>query len=75
MKPWKNLARIAGITDIAGFEKCLKNKQTGRIIDRDIRIGKKIGVDGTPTLIINGRMVSGAMTSAELLNLINRFSR
>lgn len=72
---WKNMARSARVSDIAVFTKCMEDSEIRSVVDREVQIGKEIGVDGTPTLIINGRMVSGAMSSAQLITLINRFSK
>ncbi|MBI3307070.1 MAG: DsbA family protein [Candidatus Omnitrophica bacterium] len=42
------------------FEDCLKNGRGKAAVDSDIAAGNKIGVRGTPTLFINGKLSSGA---------------
>jgi len=43
------------------FEKCVQNQATIAEVDQDIRDGLSVGVRGTPTFLINGKMISGAM--------------
>jgi protein-disulfide isomerase len=33
---------------------------------QDFQLGRKIAVDGTPTLIMNGEVITGAATLADL---------
>jgi protein-disulfide isomerase len=58
-KHWSLLARLAGIPDVERFEECVQTRATSAIVDRDIELASEIGVDGTPTLIVNGRMING----------------
>ena len=42
------------------------------IVDKNIRLAEELGVTGTPSIILgNGRVVSGAMSEEQLLNLID----
>ncbi len=50
-------AQAAGL-DRAKFEACLAAGDTDHRIDDDIREGVAAGVDGTPTFLVNGRMVT-----------------
>lgn len=43
------------------------------VIDENIALGKRLGVTGTPSMVFNdGVMVSGAMSKADLVNLIEK---
>lgn len=46
-------------TDI--FNRCLDNQETLKDVQKDIKDGLRLGVTGTPTFFINGRLVSGAV--------------
>jgi len=42
------------------FVKCLDSRKNKSIVDRDMKLGKKVGVKSTPTFFVNGKMVNGA---------------
>jgi len=43
------------------------------VLDKNIALGKKLGISGTPTLIFqDGRVVSGAMSADKLTKLIDK---
>jgi len=50
-------AAAAGL-DRAKFKACLASGDLDKRVDQDIREGIAAGVDGTPTFVINGRMVT-----------------
>lgn len=50
--------------DMVSFEQDLKDPELTRSIDKDIQEGKKIGVQGTPTVFINGRRVQQRSVAA-----------
>jgi protein-disulfide isomerase len=47
--------------DVAKFEKALDSPQVEERVQDDIDEGQRIGVRGTPTFVINGRVFSGAL--------------
>ena len=47
--------------DSATFESCLKSDRPLRTIKADLQVARIQGVDGTPTFVINGRELSGAV--------------
>ena len=51
------LAEIAKVTglEVATFEECLTSQEPEQEIQRDLDLGRLIGVNGTPTIFINGR--------------------
>jgi protein-disulfide isomerase len=59
----KELAQTLGL-DMARFEQDLKDPELARKVDADIEEGKKVGVQGTPTLFINGRRVQQRTVAA-----------
>lgn len=42
------------------FNDCVDSRKYKGAVDADISDGNDAGVDGTPAIFINGRMVSGA---------------
>ena len=47
--------------DTAGLKKALDNKTYAARVDADAKMGADVGVEGTPAVFINGRIVSGAV--------------
>ncbi|MCB9799817.1 MAG: thioredoxin domain-containing protein [Candidatus Omnitrophica bacterium] len=58
------LAKKLGLNE-SKFETCLKQDQKKQIVQDDLAAGAKAGVRGTPTVFINGRLVSGARPLAD----------
>lgn len=46
------------------FSSCLENKKHKASIDRDVKLGNDLGVSGTPTFYLNGRVINGAQPYA-----------
>jgi protein-disulfide isomerase len=44
-------------------------------IVRDFTLGRKLGIDGTPTFIINGEVVAGAATVADLEKALTQVTK
>ncbi len=64
------IARLSGMTQ-AQFDACLKNEEIAKgIIDASQRATKEFGVNSTPTFFINGKMVKGNQSFAEMEALI-----
>ncbi|HXV27754.1 MAG TPA: thioredoxin domain-containing protein [bacterium] len=54
-----DLAKQTGL-DTKKFEQCLTSGKYNNLIQKEMAAGSRAGVDGTPTLFINGQMVAGA---------------
>jgi protein-disulfide isomerase len=50
-------------------------KTADAAIVRDFTLGRKLGIDGTPTFIINGEVVSGAATVADLEKVLAQVTK
>ena len=61
----KGYARGAGL-DGARFDSCLDSGKSQPKIDRDLKDGEQAGVEGTPAIFVNGRLLSGASSYEEL---------
>ncbi len=48
--------------DVEEFEKCINNKDTKEIVEKNITEASRFGVTGTPTLFINGQPHVGVIT-------------
>lgn len=58
-KPWTRFASEAGIADTAAFATCIKSKSADAAISKDEAAARKLGVTGTPTFLVNDRLLVG----------------
>lgn len=61
----KTYARQMGL-DGAKFDACLDGDRTLARVQKNLHEGEQAGVDGTPALFVNGRMLSGATSYEDL---------
>lgn len=54
LKPWIEFAAEAGIPNLAAFEACTRRDDPVTRILAGQRLGDELGIEATPTLIING---------------------
>ena len=59
---WARFAMEAGVPDMKRFEKCLREERFRARVQRDIDAAQRLGFNGTPTFIVNGRSFSGAIS-------------
>ncbi|MFA3782620.1 DsbA family protein [Melioribacteraceae bacterium 4301-Me] len=67
------LAKQIGIKDIGKFQKCIDYEETADVIAKDVSIAKEYKITGTPTLIINNKMISGVADSKVIEKIIEEF--
>jgi protein-disulfide isomerase len=65
----REAARQAGL-DWDHLSPTLDSPEVSQRIDADIALGKSVGVEGTPTLFVNGRQYHGAIDSANLERVV-----
>lgn len=58
-RPWAALAAEVNVPDLPTFSSCLENATTGQQIAADTLAGRKLGITGTPTIMINGWLFAG----------------
>ncbi len=60
----KNLRRYAGELglDSSQYDECMDSNTSIPIIQEQTRLGKSLGIQGTPAFVINGKIVVGAQT-------------
>lgn len=61
----EQVARELGL-DLARFRVALASDALTRLIGDDLELGRKVGVQGTPSFFVNGRKFEGSMPYAEL---------
>lgn len=65
------LARAAGL-DMKRFETDLDSPDTKRVVARDLADGDRAGVEGTPTVFIDGRKYNGALDLPAIRTIIDQ---
>jgi protein-disulfide isomerase len=55
----KSYATEVGL-DVQAFEKCVASGKFRDVVQKDVEEGTRLGVTGTPSFFINGRLLSGA---------------
>ncbi len=75
LKTFESFARDAGVPEIGRFNEC--NGKDGQVpsIERDIEAAARIGAEGTPTIVVNGKVFLGAPTVAMLSDAIEEALR
>jgi protein-disulfide isomerase len=71
LKGWNSYASEAGVRDTTAFARCLTETEPIARIDSGLSIGHRIGVHGTPTVLVNGWRFASVPTEAELLHAIS----
>jgi protein-disulfide isomerase len=68
--PWRSFAARAGVRDLTRFDQCLGSGRYAERVARDVAAGNRVRIEVTPTLIINGVLHPGALTTAQLDSLV-----
>ncbi|MEP6779233.1 MAG: DsbA family protein [Gemmatimonadaceae bacterium] len=69
-KPWTEIALTAGVSDTARFALCMTDSKISAKVAEDRAAGGRLGVTGTPSLLINEIRVTGAPSPLILDSLI-----
>ena len=67
---WEAFAAEAGVPDAAAFRACLVRPAVRERVQEDADAAARLRLPGTPSLIVDGRLYSGAITRAELEALL-----
>lgn len=65
----KEFAETLGL-DSGKFDQCLDDMKYKDEVARDVEAGRTLGVNGTPTSFVNGKMITGAQPYAQFQSLI-----
>lgn len=63
---WGSLASKAGISDTAAVVRCVAEKSRAREVNADIAAGERVGVQGTPGVLVDGFLHQGATSLVDL---------
>jgi protein-disulfide isomerase len=71
---WDSLGVLAGVPDPDAFRACIGERRTAGRVEDARRRAEGIGVEVTPTFLINGRLYIGSPPYAELAARVARIS-
>ncbi|MCU0617396.1 MAG: DsbA family protein [Gemmatimonadaceae bacterium] len=74
-KPWSQFAHDAGVVDTAAITSCLNASAEFPRIAEGLRLARKNGLQGTPSLVMNGRLYRDLPTAALLDSVIERHAQ
>lgn len=66
LKAWERFAREAGVGDADAFTGCMSARRRAPAVELDTRAGSGIRVEVTPSIVINGVLIPGVVSEAEL---------
>lgn len=72
---WRSFAETAKVPDLARFDACVESSATAARVQADQQAGQELGIQGTPTFVFDGKMVSGAQGVAQAEAWIERMLR
>jgi protein-disulfide isomerase len=58
--------------DLKSFDECLKGERSRRSILNDVREAQRLGINSTPTFVINGKIIRGAVSFNDFKAVITR---
>lgn len=70
LRSWTSFAVDAGVRDTVRFAKCNADTTTIPSMDIGLETGRRIGVTGTPSMMINGWLIKGVPTEKELSRVV-----
>lgn len=74
-KPWERFAETAGVPNRAAFQACIHSATQDPALQRDSLDGARLGVSGTPTLLVNDMRLNGAVPLDTLVAYVDRALR
>jgi len=54
------------------FDKCLESSEQAAAVEKDLNDGKELGINGTPTIYVNGYAISGAASYDQVRDLVQQ---
>lgn len=61
-----SIAESAGVSDSVDFLRCVESERHGPVVDSGVAMGQRMGIPGTPTVIVDGWVLPRPPTSREL---------
>lgn len=63
---WERIAQQSGVRDSVRFRECIATQRLAPIVLEDLRVAQAHGLSGTPSIIVNGTLLPGTPSEADL---------
>lgn len=70
LKPWAAFAAEAGVPDVPSFETCARDTTAIPLVAEGRELARRVRLEGTPTIIINGWLLNWVPGEMELERLV-----
>ncbi len=70
-RTWERFAELADVADVNELRRCMAQQQFRDRVERDVNAAKQIGIRGTPTMIVAGRVFAGMSSIPQLREHVN----
>jgi protein-disulfide isomerase len=74
-RAWSAIAHDAHVPDVARLAACVKSRTHDDIVDGDFKAGQRLGVRGTPAVLVNDTLLASTPTLADLENRLRAVGR
>jgi protein-disulfide isomerase len=74
-RDWSAIARDAHVPDIAQLAACVKSRVHADVVEADFNAGRRLGVRGTPAVLVNDTLLAHTPTLADLENRLRAVER
>lgn len=71
-RAWERFASDAGVADVEAFTRCVREERLIARVDDDTELAEETGIRLTPSLVINGTLIPGALSETELEKWITK---
>ena len=68
---FRSLAKVAG-ADPEQFQKCLASQESRVAVLDNLSEAQQLGISSTPTFLVNGKVIRGAVSFEEFKEVIER---
>lgn len=69
---YTDLAQQSGVKDLVEFDHCFTTKQTLPLVDKQMQVAKSFDINAVPTLVVDGRVITGLQSISTIKNLVSR---
>jgi protein-disulfide isomerase len=66
VRAWDAFATEAGVRDLPAFRECVVSRRHAAAVERDARVAAELGLQVTPSLIVDGELRPGLPTEEDL---------
>lgn len=67
---WHRAATLAGVPNAKSFDACMRSRSGTAAVARDLALADSLGLTGTPSLIVRGRLINGSVSLRVLDSVI-----